>query len=177
MRTTIALAIIMVFLIGILFVTINIEKVNASTRDFNLFGSASTGWGFTAGSITSPGPTISVDQGDVVNLTLTSQDHAPHRFFVDYNNNSVRDSDEPESPTFTLLTINFPFTADRNGTFTYRCEFHPSMMYGTFTVAPAIPEFPSILIIPLFMITTLLAAIAHKRKHPHVVSKHVLPTN
>jgi len=38
-------------------------------------------------------------------------------------------------------------------------------IYTPFLTTPAIPEFPSFLILPLFMIATLLAVIVYKRKH------------
>jgi len=37
--------------------------------------------------------------------------------------------------------------------------------YGTVALTESIPEFPSFLILPLFMIATLLAVIAYRRKH------------
>jgi len=38
---------------------------------------------------------------------------------------------------------------------------------GKYYVYTVIPEFPSILIMPLFMISTLLAVLVYKRRHPH----------
>lgn len=113
--------------------TVSVLPVGASVHNISLFGSASQGWGFTPSSISSPGPTIIVVQGDLVNLTLTSQDGLPHRFFVDYNGNGVLDSDEPASPVFSG-TINYQFNATTSGTFTYYCQIHPGVMFGTFKV-------------------------------------------
>jgi plastocyanin len=114
--------------------------VKGSTGNYNLFGSASQGWGFTAGTLSIPGPNITVAQGDLVNLTLTSQDGFTHRFFVDYNGNGVIDTGEPASPSFSG-TVNFQFNATTAGTFTYYCAFHPSIMHGTFAVvASATPD-------------------------------------
>lgn len=108
-------------------------RVNASVDNYNLFGSATQGWGFTATTITRPGPNITVALGDTVNLTLTSADGLAHLFFVDYNGNGVADAGEPASPSFSG-TINFQFNVTTAGTFTYYCAFHPSIMHGTFTV-------------------------------------------
>jgi len=99
----------------------------------HLHGSAVQGWGLTPAAITSPGPTLALHKGDLVNLTLTSQDGAPHQFFVDYNGDHFPTSDEPTSPVFTA-TINYQFTANTIGTFTYYCSVHPLIMFGTFTV-------------------------------------------
>lgn len=108
-------------------------SVNASVDNYSLFGSAGLGWGFTPTTITSPGPSITVAQGDTVNLTLTSADGFSHLFYVDYNGNGVIDTGEPASPTFSG-TINFQFNATTVGTFTYYCAIHPNIMHGTFTV-------------------------------------------
>jgi hypothetical protein len=63
-------------------------SIPPTTRNFTLYGSFSRGWGFTATSISSPGPTIVVQQGDTVNLTLISADGVTHNFFVSYTNTS-----------------------------------------------------------------------------------------
>jgi plastocyanin len=112
---------------------VSVLPVGASINNISLFGSASQGWGFTPSSISSPGPTIIVAQGDLVNLTLTSQDGFQHRFFVDYNGNGVLDSGEPASPLFSG-TINHQFNATTSGTFKYYCQIHPGVMFGTFKV-------------------------------------------
>lgn len=101
-----------------------------ATKSFRLDGSASTGWNGTI-----PGPAIAVSQYDTVVLTLSGVDTLPHAFFVDYNGNSVSDAGEPTSGTFQSTTIKYTFVADRNGTFNYRCTFHPGTMVGSFTVA------------------------------------------
>jgi FtsP/CotA-like multicopper oxidase with cupredoxin domain len=108
----------------------------ATTRYFTLYGSASSGWGFTDTSISRPGPTITVEQGDTVNLTLISQDSLPHQFFVSYTNASSPGSGDPESALFNSKT-SFQFVAtNTTGTYTYRCAVHPGVMYGYFKVVP-----------------------------------------
>jgi plastocyanin len=114
---------------------LNVIQVRGGTSSFQLFGSASLGWGFSSGTITSPGPTMTVSQGDLVNLTLTSQDGFPHQLFVDYNGNGSPDAGEPTSPQFSS-TINFQFTATLAGNFTYHCAIHPLVMRGAFIVTP-----------------------------------------
>src|SRR5512136_2742462 len=89
------------------------------TRDFTLYGSFNQGWGFTASSITSPGPTIVVEQGDTVNLTLISNDGITHNFFVSYTNTSSPSTGDPKSSDFSSTT-SFQFTATATiGTYTY----------------------------------------------------------
>ncbi len=103
---------------------------------FSLYGSASGGWGFTASTLTSPGPTLTVNQDDLVHLRLEGVDNAPHNFYVDYNGNQAPDGTEPKSPDFRGTTgpIDWSFTADSGGTFSYFCDYHQGSMYGTIII-------------------------------------------
>ena len=151
---------IVTLLAGMAMATARVEKANAVTRNITLYGSASLGWGFTSTSITSPGPQLSFDVGDVINMTLVSEDGLPHLFFIDYNGNQSPDAGEPQSPTFTT-TINYQFIVNQTGTPMYYCYIHPSVMFGNTSI---IPEFSTLLVVPLFMMATLLAVIAYRRK-------------
>ncbi len=105
---------------------------------FTLYGSAASGWGLGANNTTNPGPHLSLQYGDTVQLTLISLDGASvnHNWFVDYDNSSSPNGGEPSSPTFTQgNSIVWNFTANRLGTFVYRCEVHPSGMMGLITIA------------------------------------------
>jgi plastocyanin len=110
----------------------------ADTVPFTLYGAQLTGWGFTQTTVRSPGPTITVTQGDTVALTLHSLDSGNtvvHDWFIDYNNNSAIDPGEPSSGNFSGNTaLPYSFTANRTGTFTYRCSFHPAIMKGLIVV-------------------------------------------
>src|SRR3972149_5120859 len=61
----------------------------AAAKSFTLYGDGIDGWGFTSGSMTSPGPTITVDQGDTVTMTLYSADSLPHTFHIDYDSDGA----------------------------------------------------------------------------------------
>ena len=112
-----------------------VVPAQADTKSFTLFGSASGGWGSTATSLANPGPTITVTQGDTVALTLNSQDLVPHNWFIDFNNNNGVDTGEPSSNDFSGSTAgSFSFTADRVGTFTYKCKYHPTTMTGQIVI-------------------------------------------
>ncbi|MGB8779147.1 MAG: hypothetical protein WCD81_00670 [Candidatus Bathyarchaeia archaeon] len=164
MLRKIILATIVVLLIGISATSIRIQEARAATTvNIMLYGSATYGWGFTTTNITSPGPTITINQNDYLNLTLHSQDGLPHQFFLDYNNNSVINQGEPNSTAFSLSTV-FGFNATTSGTFTYRCAVHPSIMYGTLIVVPTVPEFSPSLILPLFIVATIAATVAYRTK-------------
>jgi len=127
------LTISLIALVGMLSIPFSAQKVEAVVRDISLFGHSSQGWGFTSTGMTMPGPTITVDQDDLVGLTLTGMDGTVHNFFVDYDGNTNPSVGEPKSPDFTGTT-NYDFTADTAGTFTYYCQYHKLMMYGTFVV-------------------------------------------
>lgn len=100
------------------------------------------GWSTSPGAEAEPGPTIVVDVGDNVTLSLTSEDGRPHVFWVDYDDGSGAypdiDPDEPRSPAFSTTAVTYTFMARREGRFTYYCALHYPAMFGTF-VARAPP--------------------------------------
>src|SRR5437899_7291432 len=123
---------------------------SVSAASFTLYGSFSTGWGFTPTSITQPGPTLTVQPGESVSLTLFSADGRPHQFCVDYESTPdyVCKGSElaTQSPMFTSSTTGtaFPFNAPTtHGTYTYFCTIHRSAMTGQFIVSatPPTPDF------------------------------------
>jgi FtsP/CotA-like multicopper oxidase with cupredoxin domain len=149
------------------FMTQTLEAKATTSRSFALFGHYTQGWGFSSTSITSPGPTIVVEQGDTVNLTLTSSDGITHRFFVSYTNASTPAPGDPQSPDFSSSTINYQFNASSTvGTYTYRCFYHPGTMWGYFQVVPAgtIPEFQLLIMLTLLIAATAVFASVRKRK-------------
>jgi plastocyanin len=130
------------------------------TQNITLYGSASQGWGFTQQSMSIPGPQISFEEDQVVNMTLISADGIVHDFFVDYNGNGAPDSGEPSSPTFTS-TINYQFTPDRTGEYTYYCSFHPATMHGNTNI---IPELSILAVLTLLIASTTIALIYKKKR-------------
>jgi plastocyanin len=104
-------------------------------RTFTLYGDSSLGWGSTNTTIGNPVPALSVDLGDNVTLTLNASDGVQHNWFIDYDGDGNDDANEPVSPNFRNEQIVWNFTADRAGTFTYRCRFHPTTMTGNITIA------------------------------------------
>lgn len=125
-----------IVLVGISIFPLEVYRVEADPN-YDLSGSAIQGWGFTGGSITSPGPTITVTQDELVNLTLTSADGFRHNFFLDFDGDTNPTVGESKSPDFTA-TVNFQFVTDTPGTFTYYCQYHKNTMYGTFKVIPSL---------------------------------------
>ncbi len=110
-------------------------------RTFWLKGHYILGW-----NNTSPGPFISVVSGDLVTMMLIGTDGFTHSWFLDFNNNLIVDPSETAtaSPNFSSTTayLNFTFTPvistniPAAGNWTYRCSFHPLVMFGTFRVMP-----------------------------------------
>jgi plastocyanin len=119
--------------------SLNATQLLVGTISYSLFGSTSSGWGFTRDSMTSPGPTITVHKGDTIQLTLTSADAKIHNFFVDYDGDTMPSTGEPKSkdtcvPPYYDSTINCQFTANRTGTFTYYSQYDENVMYGTIVI-------------------------------------------
>src|SRR3989442_4899418 len=77
---------------------IAVVPARAVTKSFALYGGMSTGWGLSSASQSNPGPTIIVNQGDTVGLSLHSVDAASttHIWFIDYNNKLTAGSVEPQ---------------------------------------------------------------------------------
>jgi len=158
-------AVLTIFFVA--FVTTQVlEAGAATTRNFTLYGSFQGGWGFTANNITRPGPTIVVEQGDTVNLTLISNDGNTHQFFVSYTNATTIGSGDPQSLAFSG-TVYYSFNATNTvGTYEYRCAYHPDVMWGYFRVVPTgtIPEFQPLAMLSLLIVGIGIATLARKRR-------------
>ncbi len=109
------------------------------TDHFTLYGGVippTVGWGWAANNTTNPGPHLAVGLGDTVQLTLVSVDGATHNWFIAYDNSTSVSAGEPSSPDFSSSnSIVWNFTADRVGTFVYRCRYHPTDMTGLITIS------------------------------------------
>ena len=118
-----------------------IASVRASPVAYTLYGTVD-GWGFTATTITSPGPDLTALPGEMVGLTLYSADGVRHNFYVDYNGNGMPDTGEPVSADFRSSTtpVTFDFTATSTpGTYTYYCDYHANRQFGPFIVGTPPP--------------------------------------
>jgi FtsP/CotA-like multicopper oxidase with cupredoxin domain len=153
-------------ILSVAIVTLQVHSAEAATtRNFTLYGSTLHGWGFTAANITLPGPTILVEQGDNVSLTLISNDGITHRFFVSYTNATTPSSGDPQSADFSGTT-NFNFTATSTvGTYTYLCYYHPSTMWGYFQVVQTgtISEFQLLAMLMLLFISTGIVVLVRRK--------------
>lgn len=169
MRRKISLAVVLIISISMLSFGSRIQKAKAATVAFTLHGSAGlpppppAGWSLTPNDETQPGPTLTAAVGDNVTLTLISDDGIEHQFLLDYNNNGIVDLEEPTSNLF-LTNTTFSFIANLPGNFTYRCALHPTTMFGTFSIA-VIPEYPTLLFLPLLLVGTFLVMVIFKRRY------------
>src|SRR5439155_15389329 len=98
--------------------------------DYTLYGSAAVGWGFTPGSMNSPGHLLTVTRWEMVHLDLFSADGAPHVWCIDYNVNNACDSNENTSAQFQVgmpASLMFVPTGPV-GLFNYICGIHTGIV-------------------------------------------------
>ncbi len=139
---------------------------------FVLYGSATGGWGSSAASISTPGPTLAVTQGQTVEVALFSADSLTHQFFVSYDGKTTPSSGEPQSATFnsSLVPVFYSFTASQAGNFSYFCVYHPNVMKGTFSVSASSSPSPPpdytvyAVAVVVIVIIAIIAAIVIRRK-------------
>jgi len=168
MKKILSAVLIFATLIGMACLANLIHEVGSSPAvNITLYGSFDKGWGLTSGSINGPGPTITVNQNDNINLTLISNDSGiTHKFFVSYDNTTTPTASDPQSPDFTT-TVTIHFIANVTGTFKYYCLFHPDVMKGIFIVKSGVPEFSNDAIILFLVATTLVAIMLVKKRNRH----------
>ncbi len=108
------------------------------TYAYDLLGNATGGWGFSALSVSRPGPHLFAVFGAYAYLNLSASDDQSHEWFLDLNGNLAPDSNEPQSPVFVGSgVVLFVFTPLAVGSFTYRDAFYPATVWGNLTVLPA----------------------------------------
>ena len=132
-----------------------------------LYGSftAPAGWGQGPNSITEPGPTLTVQQGDVVTFQLYSNDTMAHQLIIDVDNSHSNTSGDGWSYQFSSKTTaaTFTYTANTAGTFAYFCNIHGySVQRGTFVVnaAPAPAGDNTLLIVGGVIVVVVVIGVA-----------------
>ncbi len=98
----------------------------------NIGGAGCSGQGNCFNS-TSPGPTITVNQGDTVEITAHNNDTTTHTFTITSTPYAAVDTGQMNPAQVKTLPT---FTASTSGTFHYQCNNHPNDMLGTFKVNP-----------------------------------------
>ncbi len=112
-----------------------VPNAHAANLSIALVGSTS-GWNASVGT---PNPTITVNQGDIVTISLSSGDTL-HQFALDVDRDGAKFTGScsigdicsgqftPSTPTSVMIN-----TSSLSGTYTYFCTFH-STMVGSFVV-------------------------------------------
>lgn len=166
------LVLTLVFVIGLLSaasLTVNAETVVQKTLYAGEVSSSQYGFGNSASTITSPGPTLNLVEGTTYNMTVYNVSHMSmlHSWEI------VSSKAVSTSPLWgagidisTYIPVgssgSVTFTPTQTGTFYYVCTFpgHIALgMYGTVVVSSSIPEFPSALMF-VFMALAVTAAAA-----------------
>lgn len=113
----------------------------AATYTLTLYGSSLVGWGFTAASISNPGPDLVMFVGDTVTLHLFANDNGvTHTWYIDLNHDNMNNTGDISAGSFNNATVAhvFTFTVPNSpGTYQYFCEIHPSVMHGTLKILAA----------------------------------------
>ena len=170
---------VLIFLvsIGLLCITLGTSQVNAATQ-VNLYAGEKTtssyGFGNSASSISSPGPTLTFTSGDVVTVTLHNAGSMPHNFAIVDTKSSTgtvlwnAQVDSASNAVAAGSTGTVTFTVGSAGSYYYICQVdgHVALgMWGNVVVNAAVPEFPSTLVIVFFAVAaTALVAYLGKAK-------------
>lgn len=141
---------------------------------FVLWGSYSPvhGWGLTSTSITYPGPTLNVSQGQTVTIDLFSADGVDHTFYVDFARSNSSTGNTVSSTFNGTHSVRFTFVASAAGNFTYACSIHGAgSMKGTLQVAGSSTTPPPPLdytlyaaVIVVIAIVAIITAVVIRRK-------------
>jgi plastocyanin len=153
-------------LLAVLVVTnVPVPRVAAANRSIVLIGSVSA-WNST----TVPNPTITVTQGDVVSITLSSVD-VTHQFALDVDKDGAKfigscptgdicsSAFSPSSATSVTFTASFA-----PGTYTYFCTFHSTMVgslvvnASTIVGGTVVPLDKLTLLVPYIGFASIIAA-------------------
>ena len=170
---------VLVFLvsIGLLCVTLETSQVHAATQIDLYAGEKSTsvyGFGNSASSIGSPGPSLTFTSGEVVTVTLHNAGTMAHNFAIVDTKNSAGTVlwsaavGSTNNPVAAGSSGSVTFTVGNAGDYFYICQVdgHVALgMWGNVKVNAAVPEFPSTLVIVFFAVAaTALAAYIGKAK-------------
>lgn len=132
-RSAVAIAIVLVASLfggGLVFL-IPVPTAQAANVSLTLYGNAATGWSFTPGGGTNPGPPISVGVGDSVTVHLIAEDSMPHAFFVDLDDDFRISAGDILSNGGTDVTYTFTVPL-APGSHYYYCSLHSTDMYSDY---------------------------------------------
>lgn len=152
------------------------ELVVQAAPTFTLWGSAATpnGWGLTADTITYPGPTLNVSEGQTVSVDLFSADGAGHTFYVDFAKSGSTSGNTVSAVFNGSHATRFTFLAGSAGNFTYACGIHgQASMKGVLHVAavatpppPQVPDYALYAAAILVIVVIAIVAVILIRRRP-----------
>ncbi|OGS47712.1 MAG: hypothetical protein A3K66_02245 [Euryarchaeota archaeon RBG_16_67_27] len=106
-----------------------------------LFGNL-RGWGFSPDSLSTPGPTLTLSEGESIELLIIGYGGAfpvRHDFYVDWDRNGAPGPGDTVSADVRGNSTRLTLRGEHVGTFTYFCAYHPSTMFGAVVVTGASP--------------------------------------
>jgi plastocyanin len=163
--------------IGLLAVPIGISQVHAATQ-ITLYAkeitSSQYGFGDSASSVSSPGPTLTLTSGDSVTVTLHNAGTMSHNFAIVNAKSSTAtvlwnaQIDSPSNGVPAGQSASVTFTVGSAGNYYYICQVdgHVALgMWGNVVVQSAVPEFPTALVFVFFAVaaTALVAYISQTK--------------
>jgi plastocyanin len=169
-----------VFLLSISLIAVSLATVKAQTQVSIYAGEISTsqyGFGDSASSIKSPGPTLNFNPGENVTLTLHNSGTMAHNFAIvsDKSNPTTvlwgAVVDSSSNPVQPGSTGSVTFTVGSAGNYYYVCQVdgHAALgMWGNVVVSGStVPEFPTplLLVFGAMAITAFAAYFGKARAH------------
>ena len=162
---------VLIFLVSVLSLSAFVATIHAATPYTIYAGEVSSstyGFGNSASSITSPGPTLTFTSGQTVTVTLQNVGTMSHNWAIVNAKSStatvlwsaqIASSSNPVSPGSSKSVT---FTVGSSGNYYYVCQVdgHVNLgMWGNVVVNPAVPEFPEpLLILFIALAVTALSA-------------------
>jgi len=116
-----------------------VSAADGGPPTITLYGDAGRGWGLNSTSFSTPGPTLTVFLGYPLTIALVGAEpvgsNIKHNWFIDYNGNNQTDPDENKSQDFSGPgPAVFTFVPTREGSATYKCQYHSNTMFGTIRI-------------------------------------------
>jgi len=127
----------------------SVTPVKASSRTISLVGTSGAYYYWNNSN-----PTITVTQGDILTIDVSSSNSIPHKLLIDLDKDGYSDTTDcgsndvcsnmvPPSYTIPSFTVN-----SSPGTYTYYCTVHPGSMFGSFIVQSQTSSTPDFTITP-----------------------------
>jgi uncharacterized cupredoxin-like copper-binding protein len=175
------LVLVFVLSISLLSVYFGTMQAQAQTQ-YNIYAgeinSSTYGFGNSATTITSPGPTLTFTAGETVTVTLHNAGTMDHNWAIVNSKSSTAtvlwnaQVQSPSNPVAPGSTGSVTFTVGSAGNYYYICQVdgHVALgMWGNVVVQSAVPEFPAPLLI-VFLAVAVTASAAYlsriNMKHP-----------